>query len=53
MKNELTWHADFANRDEAHAALFDFIEIYYNRSRDHPYLEYRSPAAFDELADVA
>lgn len=53
LKNELTWHADFADRDEARAALFDFIEIYYNRGRDHQYLDYRSPAAFEELTDVA
>ena len=52
-KNELTWHSDFRDRDEARAAIFDFIEVYYNRSRDHQYLDYRTPAAFEALADVA
>lgn len=53
LKNELIWHRDFGDRDEARAALFEFIEVYYNRSRDHQYLDYRSPAAFEGLADVA
>lgn len=53
LKNELTWHRDFVDREEARSAVFDFIEIYYNRSRDHQYLDYRSPAHYEELADVA
>ncbi|MDZ7828279.1 MAG: IS3 family transposase [Halofilum sp. (in: g-proteobacteria)] len=53
LKNELTWHCDFADRTEARTALFEFIELYYNRSRDHQYLDYRSPAGFEELGNVA
>lgn len=53
LKNELTWHKDFADRAEARSALFEFIEMYYNRGRNHQYLDYRSPAAFEELRDVA
>jgi len=53
LKNELTWHCDFTDRAEARSALFEFIEVYYNRSRDHQYLGYRTPVAFEELSDVA
>lgn len=52
LKNELTWHRDFKDRAEARSALFEFIELYYNRGRDHQYLDYRSPAAFEEVGDV-
>lgn len=53
LKNELIWHRDFRDQDEARAALFDFIEVFYNRNRDHQYLHYRTPMAFEALADVA
>lgn len=53
LKNELTWHRDFADRSEARTALFEFIEMYYNRGRSHQYLDYRSPVDFEELGDVA
>lgn len=53
LKNELIWHRDFRDQDEARAALFDFIEVFYNRNRDHQYLHYRTPTAFEALADVA
>lgn len=53
LKNELTWHRDFADRTEARTALFEFIEMYYNRGRSHQYLGYRSPTSFEELEGVA
>lgn len=53
LKNELIWHRDFRDQDEARAALFDFIEVFYNRNRDHQYLHYCTPTAFEALADVA
>jgi transposase InsO family protein len=33
LKNELTWHCNFKDRDEARAAIFDYIELFYNRER--------------------
>lgn len=53
LKNELTWHCDFADRAQARSAIFEFIECYYNRSRSHQYLDYRSPVTFEEMGDVA
>ena len=43
LKNELVHHCDFPTRDHARAALFDYIELYYNRKRLHQSLRYRTP----------
>ena len=43
LKNELVHHCDFSTRDHARAAMFDYIEIYYNRQRLHQTLGYRTP----------
>src|SRR5207244_11398132 len=43
LKNELIHHCDFATRDHARAAIFDYIELFYNRKRIHQSLGYRTP----------
>ena len=43
LKNELIHHCDFQTRDEAKAAIFDYIELFYNRKRIHQSLGYRTP----------
>ena len=48
LKNELTWHHDFRRRDEARAAIFDYIEVFYNRQRSHQTLDYVSPVRYEE-----
>jgi len=48
LKNELTWHHDFRSRDEARAAIFDYIEVFYNRQRLHQSLDYVSPVRYEE-----
>jgi transposase InsO family protein len=48
LKNELTWHRTFQHRDEARAAIFDYIEIFYNRQRLHQTLDYVSPVRYEE-----
>lgn len=47
LKNEWTFHRTFQDRDEARAALFDYIELFYNRQRAHTTLNYRSPMAYE------
>jgi transposase InsO family protein len=37
----------------ARADVFEYIEIFYNRQRIHQTLGYRSPLAFEAMADVA
>ena len=47
LKNELIHHRDFHSRDEARAAIFDYIEPFYNRKRIHQTLGYRTPEQID------
>lgn len=47
LKNDLIHHRRWATRDEARQAIFDFIELFYNRQRAHAYLGYRSPVEFE------
>ena len=45
--------ARYRTRDEARAALFDYLEIFYNRQRLHSGLGYRTPAeARAEMSEV-
>jgi len=44
LKNELIHHFSFRTRDEARSAIFDYIELFYNRKRIHQSLGYRTPA---------
>lgn len=50
LKNELTWHRTFESRDEARRAIFDYIELFYNRNRLHQTLDYVAPIAYEERA---
>ncbi|HYP68636.1 MAG TPA: IS3 family transposase [Thiobacillaceae bacterium] len=49
LKNELVHHSDFVSRDAARAEIFDYIELFYNRSRMHQSLGYVSPVHFEQL----
>jgi transposase InsO family protein len=49
LKNELVHHCDFASREEARSAIFDYIEIFYNRQRLHQTLGYVSPTLFEKM----
>lgn len=48
LKVEQVHHDDYRTRDEARSALFDYIEIFYNRQRLHSSIGYLSPMAFEE-----
>ena len=43
LKKEHVHHARFRTREEARAAVFDCIEVFYNRQRLHSALGYRTP----------
>lgn len=47
LKNELTLHERFATRAAARAAIYEFIELYYNPVRQHSYLHGLSPMEFE------
>jgi putative transposase len=46
LKNERVHGTRYATRAEAAADLFDYIEVFYNRSRRHSTLGYHSPVQF-------
>lgn len=53
LKNELVHNCDFTTREAARAAIFDYIEVFYNRQRRHQALGYVSPAQFEQQSRVA
>jgi transposase InsO family protein len=52
LKNELVWGNDFKTRQEARSAIFEWVEVFYNRERLHATLDYVSPARYEERAVV-
>lgn len=48
LKTEMVYHEHFATKQEARAAVFEYIEMFYNRIRLHAALDYLSPEAFEE-----
>ncbi len=47
LKTELVYHEIYRSRSEAKRSLFEYMESYYNRSRKHSYLGYRSPVEYE------
>ena len=47
LKLELIYREVFTTREQARAALFEYIEVFYNRQRLHSALGYQTPAAFE------
>ena len=49
VTKELLVDGLFSTREQARRALFEFIEIWYNRQRRHSALGYRTPAEFEAI----
>lgn len=47
LKNELVHDQDFWTHEAAQSAIFEFIEVFYNRQRLHQTLGYVSPVQFE------
>ena len=47
LKYEVVYHQRFATFTEARSSIFSYIETFYNRTRLHSSLAYRSPIAFE------
>jgi putative transposase len=47
LKTELVHHETYYSRAAARQALFEYIEVFYNRKRRHSALGYRSPMEYE------
>jgi len=47
LKTELVHHDSYQNRDEAKKAMFEYIEVFYNRERLHSANGYWSPVDYE------
>lgn len=47
LKTEMVYHEHFKTHQEAKAAIFDYIEVFYNRQRLHSSIGYMSPEQFE------
>jgi putative transposase len=47
LKNELVHRTRFVSRDHARLAIFDYIEVFYNRVRIHSSLGFKSPLDYE------
>ena len=53
LKAEWIYHFDFATREQARLAIFDYVEGFYNPSRLHSTLNYRSPDEYEKMSSAA
>ncbi len=51
LKGELCGHRAFRSREEARAAIFKYIEVFYNRIRLHSYLGYLAPEKYERISE--
>jgi putative transposase len=49
LKTELVYQTKFIDRSQAKAAIFEYIEVFYNRIRMHSNINYLSPYDFENL----
>jgi transposase InsO family protein len=50
LKKDLVHHQEFQSHVQARAALFEYIEVYYNRWRTHSAIEYQVPTQRQNIA---
>jgi transposase InsO family protein len=51
LKEECSEKRCFPSRNEAKTAIFEYIEVYYNRKRRHSSLGYLSPAHYEKQGE--
>jgi putative transposase len=52
LKLELVYRQSLPTRAAARAAVFEYVEVFYNRQRLHSSLGYRSPAEYEAERDT-
>ena len=53
IKSEMIHHEHFKGHNDTLPAVFEYIEVYYNRKRKHSTLGYRTPAQVDQAIKSA
>ena len=53
IKTELIYQHKFRTREEAKDAIFEYIEVFYNRIRMHSTNDYLSPVKYEEMQKCA
>jgi putative transposase len=53
LKIELVHHCDFETREDARSAIFEYIEVFYNRQRLHSSNGYEAPLVFEMMLKAA
>ena len=48
MKTEMIYHQVFESRKQASIAIFEYIEVWYNRKRSHSTLGFLTPSEFEK-----
>ena len=51
LKEECSEKKIYSSRDEARGAIFEYIEVYYNRKRKHSSLGYLSPVSYEKQGE--
>lgn len=49
LKTELVYHEQYRTREEARRSLFEYMEGFYNRTRKHSTLGYKSPTEYENM----
>lgn len=49
MKTEMVYQIEFTTKKQAKLAIFEYIEVWYNRERRHSTLGYLTPCEFEEI----
>jgi putative transposase len=53
FKTELIYPEKLKTKEEIEKAVFEYIEVYFNRQRRHSSIDYRTPEEFERVAMVA
>jgi len=48
LKNELVYHEDYKTRVQARQSIFEYIEFFYNRQRQHAFINYMAPVEYEK-----
>ena len=51
LKAELIRGKIYRSREEAREAIFEYVEVFYNRKRLHSYLGYLTPTEYEDLGE--